>query len=175
MTSLAIEPYSQLPVITSGKTDSSLVKLDFDSAAGSTERMSFLCRAMFCSGLRESHEERVEIKGLDSGTMRSLLEYTYTSWALITNSNVQRILEAASQFQVKLQLLTPNQFTLHNLYLALTEFPVILEHVISSNFFFSQIDRQERQKVLHNYLCRVGYDFTCVHLFRGRLVGLSPG
>lgn len=135
MTSLAIEPYSQLPVITSGKTDSSLVKLDFDSTAGSTERMSFLCRAMFCSGLRESHEERVEIKGLDSGTMRSLLEYTYTSRALITNSNVQRILEAASQFQVKLQLLTLNQFTLHNLYLALREFPVILEHVISSNFF----------------------------------------
>uniref|UniRef100_A0A3P9MWM8 Kelch-like family member 6 n=2 Tax=Poecilia reticulata TaxID=8081 RepID=A0A3P9MWM8_POERE len=56
-------------------------------------------RAMFCSGLKESHEERVEIKGLDSGTMRSLLEYTYTSRALLTHSNVQRILEAASQFQ----------------------------------------------------------------------------
>lgn len=66
----------------------------------------FLCRAMFCSGLRESHEERVEIKGLDSGTMWSLLEYTYTSRALLTHSNVQRILEAASQFQVKCQLLT---------------------------------------------------------------------
>ncbi|XP_026233145.1 kelch-like protein 6 [Anabas testudineus] len=56
-------------------------------------------RAMFCSGLKESHEECVEIKGLDSGTMRSLLEYTYTSRALLTHSNVQRILEAASQFQ----------------------------------------------------------------------------
>uniref|UniRef100_A0A4W6CJU6 Kelch-like family member 6 n=1 Tax=Lates calcarifer TaxID=8187 RepID=A0A4W6CJU6_LATCA len=56
-------------------------------------------RAMFCSGLKESHEECVQIKGLDSGTMRSLLEYTYTSRALLTHSNVQRILEAASQFQ----------------------------------------------------------------------------
>lgn len=56
-------------------------------------------RAMFCSGLKESHEESVQIKGLDSGTMRSLLEYTYTSRALLTHSNVQRILEAASQFQ----------------------------------------------------------------------------
>ncbi|XP_053184696.1 kelch-like protein 6 [Scomber japonicus] len=56
-------------------------------------------RAMFCSGLKESHEERVEIRGLDSGTMRSLLEYTYTSQALFTFSNVQRILEAACQFQ----------------------------------------------------------------------------
>ena len=59
------------------------------------------CRAMFCSGLRESHEEQVEIKGLDRGTMRCLLDYTYTSQALITSSNVQRILEAASQFQVR--------------------------------------------------------------------------
>ena len=57
---------------------------------------------MFCSGLKESHEECVEMKGVDSGTMRSLLEYTYTSRALLTHSNVQGILEAASQFQVKL-------------------------------------------------------------------------
>uniref|UniRef100_UPI0037E7ED06 kelch-like protein 6 n=1 Tax=Semicossyphus pulcher TaxID=241346 RepID=UPI0037E7ED06 len=56
-------------------------------------------RAMFCSGLRETYEQSVEIKGLDSGTMRSLLEYTYTSKALLTHSNVQKILEAASQFQ----------------------------------------------------------------------------
>ncbi|KAK2839878.1 hypothetical protein Q5P01_013618 [Channa striata] len=56
-------------------------------------------RAMFCSGLKESHEKCVEMKGLDSGTMHSLLEYTYTSRALLTHSNVQRILEAASQFQ----------------------------------------------------------------------------
>ncbi|XP_032386215.1 kelch-like protein 6 [Etheostoma spectabile] len=56
-------------------------------------------RAMFCSGLKESNEERVKINGLDSGTMQSLLEYTYTSRALLTHSNVQRILEAASQFQ----------------------------------------------------------------------------
>ncbi|XP_035030727.1 kelch-like protein 6 isoform X1 [Hippoglossus stenolepis] len=56
-------------------------------------------RAMFCSGLKESHEEYVQIQGLDSGTMGFLLEYTYTSRALLTHSNVQRILEAASQFQ----------------------------------------------------------------------------
>ncbi|KAJ0070295.1 hypothetical protein NL108_007642, partial [Boleophthalmus pectinirostris] len=55
--------------------------------------------AMFCSGLRESHEERVEMKGLDSATMRILLDYTYTGRALLTESNVERIVEAASQFQ----------------------------------------------------------------------------
>ncbi|XP_056911314.1 kelch-like protein 6 [Takifugu flavidus] len=56
-------------------------------------------RAMFCNGLKESHEERVEIKGLDSATMSVLLDYTYTSRAHLTHANVQRILEAASQFQ----------------------------------------------------------------------------
>lgn len=56
---------------------------------------------MFCNGLKESHEERVHIKGLDSRTMQTLLQYTYTSRAHFTCSNVQRILEAASQFQVK--------------------------------------------------------------------------
>ncbi|KAM7407336.1 hypothetical protein PAMA_003182 [Pampus argenteus] len=56
-------------------------------------------RAMFCSGLKESHEDRVEMKGLDSETMHCLLEYTYTSRAVLTYSNVQKILEAASQFQ----------------------------------------------------------------------------
>ncbi|XP_047226754.1 kelch-like protein 6 isoform X2 [Girardinichthys multiradiatus] len=55
--------------------------------------------SQYFSGLKETHEERVEIKGLDSGTMCSLLEYTYTSRAFLTPSNVQRILEAASQFQ----------------------------------------------------------------------------
>lgn len=56
---------------------------------------------MFCNGLKESHEECVELKGLDSETMSVLLEYTYTSRAHLTHSNVQRILEAASHFQVK--------------------------------------------------------------------------
>lgn len=59
---------------------------------------------MFCNGLKESHEERVEIKGLDSVTMSALLDYTYTSRAHLTHTNVQRILEAASQFQVQLNI-----------------------------------------------------------------------
>lgn len=62
-------------------------------------------RAMFCSGLRESHEKQVEIKGVDSETMKTLLDYTYTSRATITHTNVQRTLEAASLFQVSLLML----------------------------------------------------------------------
>lgn len=75
-----------------------------------TELVLFaMFRAMFCNGLRESHEERVEMKEVDSGVMRVLLEYTYTSQAHLTQSNVQQILEAASQFQVTCHVLKANK------------------------------------------------------------------
>ncbi|XP_016365604.1 kelch-like protein 6 isoform X2 [Sinocyclocheilus rhinocerous] len=54
---------------------------------------------MFCTDLREKHEENINIKGIDADTMRILLEYTYTSKVIITKDNVQRMLEAASLFQ----------------------------------------------------------------------------
>ncbi|XP_072111799.1 kelch-like protein 6 isoform X2 [Mobula birostris] len=56
-------------------------------------------RAMFCNDLKEKHEERIVIKGVDASTMETLLDYTYTSKVYITKHNVQRILEAASLFQ----------------------------------------------------------------------------
>lgn len=55
---------------------------------------------MFCNDLREKNEENVNIKGIDADTMGILLEYTYTSKVIITKDNVQRMLEAASLFQV---------------------------------------------------------------------------
>lgn len=55
---------------------------------------------MFCNDLREKHEENVNIKGIDADTMGVLLEYTYTRKVIITKDNVQRMLEAASLFQV---------------------------------------------------------------------------
>ncbi|CAN9497683.1 unnamed protein product [Ophioblennius macclurei] len=72
---------------------------DFPCHRATLAAASQYFRAMFRSGLKESHEERVEIKEVDSSTMSVLLEYTYTSRALLTHSNVQKILEAASQFQ----------------------------------------------------------------------------
>ncbi|XP_006637831.1 kelch-like protein 6 [Lepisosteus oculatus] len=56
-------------------------------------------RAMFCNDLKEKHEERILIKGVEAETMKILLDYTYTSKVLITKQNVQKILEAASLFQ----------------------------------------------------------------------------
>lgn len=57
-------------------------------------------RAMFCNDLKEKYEKRIIIKGVDAETMHILLNYTYTSKALITKHNVQRVLEAANLFQV---------------------------------------------------------------------------
>ncbi|XP_077205473.1 kelch-like protein 6 isoform X2 [Paroedura picta] len=55
--------------------------------------------AMFCNDLKEKHEEKIVIKGVDAETMQILLDYTYTSKVLITKENVQKVLEAASLFQ----------------------------------------------------------------------------
>ncbi|ELW66947.1 Kelch-like protein 6 [Tupaia chinensis] len=54
---------------------------------------------MFCNDLKEKYEKRIIIKGVDAETMHTLLDYTYTSKALITKQNVQRLLEAANLFQ----------------------------------------------------------------------------
>lgn len=71
-----------------------------------TVGLTFSCpffRAMFCNDLKEKHEKRIIIKGVDAETMHTLLDYTYTSKALITKQNVQRVLEAANLFQVSEQ------------------------------------------------------------------------
>lgn len=68
--------------------------------------LTFSClssRAMFCNDLKEKYEKRIIIKGVDAETMHTLLDYTYTSKALITKQNVQRVLEAANLFQVSEQ------------------------------------------------------------------------
>ncbi|XP_078061905.1 kelch-like protein 6 [Mustelus asterias] len=54
---------------------------------------------MFCNDLKEKHEEKILIKGVDADTMQTLLDYAYTSKVYITKQNVQRLLEAASLFQ----------------------------------------------------------------------------
>ncbi|XP_016895324.1 kelch-like protein 6 isoform X2 [Cynoglossus semilaevis] len=53
----------------------------------------------YFSGLKESYEEHVQIKGVDRETMSFLLEYTYTSRIHLTHANVQRILDGACHFQ----------------------------------------------------------------------------
>lgn len=55
---------------------------------------------MFCNDLKEKYEEKIVIKGVDADIMQILLDYTYTSKVLITKENVQKVLEAASLFQV---------------------------------------------------------------------------
>lgn len=70
---------------------------------------------MFCNDLREKHEESVNIKGLDAETMRNLLEYTYTSKVTITKDNVQKMLEAASLFQVCVIIFSNHFVTIYSI------------------------------------------------------------
>lgn len=62
-------------------------------------------RAMFCNELKEKYEEKIIIKGVDAETMEIILDYAYTSKMVITKQNVQKILEAASLFQVSVMQL----------------------------------------------------------------------
>ncbi|XP_062848934.1 kelch-like protein 6 [Trichomycterus rosablanca] len=77
---------------------------------------SLYFRAMFCNDLRESREESVNIRGIDPAEMKMLLEYTYTSKVLITKENVQKLLEAASQFQFPRVMEACSRFLMESLY-----------------------------------------------------------
>lgn len=57
-------------------------------------------RAMFCSHLNESQKFEVEICGLSSSVVYSIVEYAYTSCLLLTEENVQTVLHAASIMQI---------------------------------------------------------------------------
>lgn len=71
---------------------------------------------MFCNDLKEKYEEKIVIKGVDAEIMQILLDYTYTSKVLITKENVQKVLEAASLFQVSkcVQLMENGRAKAHN-------------------------------------------------------------
>lgn len=56
--------------------------------------------AMFTSGLEECTSGRVEIKGVDPDTMRSIVDYVYTAEITITTDNAQRLLQACDQFRL---------------------------------------------------------------------------
>ncbi|XP_002731856.1 kelch-like protein 6, partial [Saccoglossus kowalevskii] len=57
-------------------------------------------KSMFDSGMQECHQRKITIKGVDSTTMASLLDYFFTGKIFITSANVQAILQAANLFQV---------------------------------------------------------------------------
>lgn len=55
---------------------------------------------MFTNKLAESQQSVVAVNGIESAMMALLLEYAYTSTVVITQSNVQSLLSAASLLQV---------------------------------------------------------------------------
>ncbi|XP_056145982.1 kelch-like protein 23 [Lampris incognitus] len=56
-------------------------------------------RAMFTSDMRERSDGLVGLAGVDREVLGALLSYTYTARLLITEGNVQRLLEAADRLQ----------------------------------------------------------------------------
>ncbi|XP_066526614.1 kelch repeat and BTB domain-containing protein 8 [Hoplias malabaricus] len=57
-------------------------------------------RSMFTSGLTESSQREVRIVGVESESMRLVLDYAYTSRVTLSECNVQALFTAASIFQI---------------------------------------------------------------------------
>ncbi|KAI1894166.1 hypothetical protein AGOR_G00113020 [Albula goreensis] len=56
-------------------------------------------RAMFCSNFRESHQARVDLKGVSPDILDSVVEYVYTGSIPITMDTVLPLMQAASMLQ----------------------------------------------------------------------------
>lgn len=56
-------------------------------------------RAMFLADMKESHQAKVKIKGLDSCALEQLLEFCYSSRIIINLDNVQQLVVASGMLQ----------------------------------------------------------------------------
>lgn len=56
-------------------------------------------RAMFLADMKESQQQRVKIKGLESSILQQLLEFCYTATVTINTENLQQLLIASGMLQ----------------------------------------------------------------------------
>ncbi|XP_069477688.1 kelch-like protein 38 [Ambystoma mexicanum] len=56
-------------------------------------------KAMFCNNFKESHQEKVDLKGVEPEILQQIILYVYTGEILITGENVLCLIEAASMLQ----------------------------------------------------------------------------
>lgn len=56
-------------------------------------------KAMFCNNFKESHQAKVDLKGIDAEIVQQIIVYVYTGEILITKDNVLSLIEAASMMQ----------------------------------------------------------------------------
>jgi hypothetical protein len=56
---------------------------------------------MFSCELAESKQKLIPLNGIDSNSMRSIIEYAYTSQLIIHDNNVQSLLQSANLFDIK--------------------------------------------------------------------------
>ena len=57
-------------------------------------------RAMLMGGMRESKEEKAELKGLTSDGLEAMINYAYTGSFCVTVDNLDEILQAATHLQM---------------------------------------------------------------------------
>lgn len=60
-----------------------------------------ICRGMFAGGLREMEQQEVQIQGVSYNAMCKILNFIYTSELELSVDNVQEILAASCQLQVR--------------------------------------------------------------------------
>ena len=56
-------------------------------------------KALFTNGMNDTYKKTVFIGGIDSDTMKLIIEWAYTRSVVIDTSNVEKLLPAADQFQ----------------------------------------------------------------------------
>ncbi|XP_062985983.1 kelch-like protein 38 [Elgaria multicarinata webbii] len=56
-------------------------------------------KAMFCNNFKESGQEKVNLKGIDSAILHSIIIYVYTGEVLMTAENILYLMETASMLQ----------------------------------------------------------------------------
>lgn len=56
--------------------------------------------AMFCTPLKESQENEVELKNVQGNILKQLVAFCYSGFINLTESNVQALIEAANEFQL---------------------------------------------------------------------------
>ncbi|XP_042322114.1 kelch-like protein 38 [Sceloporus undulatus] len=56
-------------------------------------------KAMFCNNFRESHQEKVNLQGVNSSILHCIILYVYTGEIVMTSENILYLMETASMLQ----------------------------------------------------------------------------
>ena len=72
--------------------------------------------SMFVRDMKESRQDRIELKGVDSDAMQSLVDFSYSTKLEITTQNVQSLMTAASLFDFPAAFNATSKFLVNQLH-----------------------------------------------------------